>query len=542
VSDPLTGRAAAEWRADRDADGRLGRSSSPQRPMQTDFDQFGHFEHGGTLDANRWPQPDLRLVEDGGALPSPLDADALPAGWGDWIAKEAACRGCPQDYLAAALIGAASAWIGNSRHVAVNEAWCEPPHLWFALIGAPSTGKTPALKPITEACRTIERESEPEWQVAMGEYTKLAEAARALEEQWHADVRVAAKSGHPTPGRPLGANVPPEPPRPRLVAMDATTEELQRLLAGQPRGLLFVRDELTGWFGNHDRYGGNGGDRAFFLEAWNGGAYTVDRVKHRGQPLRILRTSVGIFGGMQPDRLREALAGADDGLAARFVYIWPDPPPISKLVGEPDEAMRDRYNQLVGAARRLHALPTCVDAAGDPAPDRLRLDLSARALFDELRQEAMHRARFSRGLAGGWHGKTPGRALRLAIVFELLAWSARLGPEPRRISADAMTRAAGYLDYLAAMFDRTTAGLAISRDEADAAALARYILSTRLTVLNERELYQLPGWSWLRGSARRASALRVLTDAGWMRQATRTGSRRPRGDWQISPRLWESAL
>ena len=96
---------------------------------------------------------------------------------------------------------------------------------------------------------------------------------------------------------------------------------------------------------------GTGAIRAFFLEAWNGGAYTVDRVKHRGQPLRIPRTSVGIFGGMQPDRLREALAGADDGLAARFVYIWPDPPPISKLVSEPDEAMRDRRNQLVGAAR-----------------------------------------------------------------------------------------------------------------------------------------------------------------------------------------------
>jgi hypothetical protein len=182
----------------------------------------------------------------------------------------------------------------------------------------------------------------------------------------------------------------------------------------------------------------------------------------------------------------------------------------------------------------------CVDATGEPAPALLRLDRNALALFDELRQEAMQRARSSRGLAGGWHGKTPGRAFRLALVYELLTWSAHHGSEPHAISADAMARAGGYLDYLAAMFDRTTAGLAIGRDEADAAAIARNILSTRPTTLNERALYQLPGWSWLRENGRRANAMRVLADAGWTRHATRTGMRRPRGDWQISPRLWET--
>jgi hypothetical protein len=542
MSDSLTTHYLREWRAERDAGERLRPNTTSLNPSTPTigFEDFKQIEHCGATD-EQWPEPDKRLVQDDRAIAPKLEADALPAGWEGWIEKEAKARGCPQDYLAAALIGAASSWIGNSRHVAVNETWSEPPHLWLALIGAPSTGKTPALRPIIEACRAIERDGEPEWQAAKAEHARLAEAASALEDQWRTDVRAATRGGRLAPSRPPGAVMPPEPPRPRLLAMDATTEELQYLLAGQPRGLLFVRDELTGWFGNHDRYGGNGGDRAFFLEAWNGGSYTVDRVKHRGQPMRILRTAVGIFGGMQPDRLREALAGADDGLAARFVYIWPDPPPISKLISEPDEATRDRRDRLVRAARRLHGLHMGMDAAGDPAPGLLRLDPGARALFDELRQEAMLRARSSRGLAGGWHGKTPGRALRLALVYELLGWSACLGPEPPVVSGDAMTRAAGYLDYLAAMFDRTTAGLSIGRDEADAAVIGRCILSRHPTVLNERELYQLPGWSWLRENARRASALRVLTEAGWMRRTNGTGSRRPRGDWQISPRLWETA-
>jgi hypothetical protein len=487
-----------------------------------------------------WPEPDMRLVDDDHAPAPALDDDALPAGWGDWITAEAAARGCPRDYVAAGLVAAASAWIGNSRHVAATATWSEPPHLWFAVIGAPSTGKTPALRPIIEASRMIERDAEPAWQAATAEHAVLAEGARAIEEQWRTAVRKAAKDGAPPPERPPGAEAPPEPPRPRLLVMDSTIEELQHLLSEQPHGLLYMRDELAGWLGNHDRYGGNGGDRAFFLEAWNGGAYVADRVKYRGQPVRIDRAGLAILGGMQPDRLREALAGADDGLAARLAYVWPDPVPIRPLVSEPDAAARARRDRLITTARRLNGLAMDGAASGEPAPRILRLDGDALRLFDELRREAMERARSSRGLAAGWHGKT-GRALRLALVYELLACAPGASGESEAISADAMARAGGYLDYLAAMLDRMTAGLAIGRAEADAAVIARHIRASCVSELNERELYQRPGWSWLRDRERRTEALRVLAKAGWLREAARPGAGRPRGDWQVSPLLWEAA-
>lgn len=210
MSDTLTTRVATAWRAERDAEERLRRNMRPTHPT---FEHFEQFERRETADDSGWPKPDLRIVEDGRAPPPTLDRDAQPAGWGDWIANEAAARDCPQDYLAAALICAASAWIGNSRHIAVNETWSEPPHLWLALIGAPSTGKTPALKPIIECSRAIERDAEPEWQGAMAEHARLAEAALALEEQWRTDVRTAAKSGQAAPSRPFGADPPEEPPR-----------------------------------------------------------------------------------------------------------------------------------------------------------------------------------------------------------------------------------------------------------------------------------------------------------------------------------------
>jgi len=179
------------------------------------------------------------------------------------------------------------------------------------------------------------------------------------------------------------------------------------------------------------------------------------------------------------------------------------------------------------------------DDRGGPTPRALRLDHDARALFDEFRCDAMATARSVAGLASGWYGKNPGRALRLALVYQFLAWAVRQDAEPVSISADAVVRAGGYLDYTAAMLDLVTAGLAIGRAEADAAVIARYLLARRPVCLNERQLYQAAGYAWARDSERRRAALAVLTHAGWIRQPTAGGHGRPRLDWDVSPHIAE---
>jgi hypothetical protein len=177
------------------------------------------------------------------------------------------------------------------------------------------------------------------------------------------------------------------------------------------------------------------------------------------------------------------------------------------------------------------------DDYGVPAPLALQLDSDARALFDELRRDAMASARKAVGLAAGWHGKNPGRALRLALVYQLLAWAARDDAEPVSVSADAVARAGGYLDYAAAMLDRVAAGLAIGRAEADAAIIARHLLARGARRINERELYQTAGYHWARDRQRRAAALALLDHVGWIRRPEDTGQGRPRSDWDVSPRL-----
>src|SRR5262249_54092956 len=159
---------------------------------------------------------------------------------------------------------------------------------------------------------------------------------------WREEVRAAANEGAIVPDRPPNADEPVPPPRPRVIAMDSSTEELQQMLADAPRGLLYLRDELQGWLGSFDRYSGKGADRAFFVETWNGGAYVCDRVRYHGKPLRIEHASLAIVGGMVPDKLRRTLAGADYGLTARLIYIWPEPVSITPLArgGDIEAAQR----------------------------------------------------------------------------------------------------------------------------------------------------------------------------------------------------------
>ena len=115
----------------------------------------------------------------------------------------------------------------------------------------------------------------------------------------------------------------------RLIVNDATVEALHETLDANPAGLLVIRDELTGWWSQLDRQGREG-ERAFFLQAWNGDtSFTIDRIG-RGS-IQVPACCLSMLGGIQPGRLRSYLVDAitdgpaNDGLIQRFqLLVWPD--------------------------------------------------------------------------------------------------------------------------------------------------------------------------------------------------------------------------
>jgi hypothetical protein len=484
-----------------------------------------------------WPELDRSLVDEDRSPPPEFDWDALPPAWIDWIKETAEDCGAPPDYVAGTLIATTSAVIGNSRRVSPRELWVEQPHLWLALVGAPSTNKTVALAPFKSACSAIEKDSAGAHDKAVKNYTERKEVADAAQREWQSAVKEAVKNGHTPPPLPDNARQPDKPIPPRVMISDASTEEVGALLAGNLHGLVLVRSELSGWLGQFDRYSGAGADRAFYLEAWDGGSHVIDRVKFNGAPLRVPYASLAIVGSLQPDHLSKVFRGIDDGLAARFLYVWPSPV-APKRPDRPNP--KNHIKTLQDAFKQLRKLGWGRDDYGDQIPLIMRLDEAALEILHKVQMEVFTANQIrGAGIMAGWRGKNPGRLLRIALGFEFLEWVVRGGAEPTTISGDMTARAADFLQYCTAMMRHALRDLLITDVQRDAAKLARFIESEAPQTINEREVYKREGFHSLRNDkAHRDKVFAALEEAGWIRRVSNgaTGGR-PRGDWTVSPKV-----
>jgi putative DNA primase/helicase len=176
-----------------------------------------------------------------------------------------------------------------------------------------------------------------------------------------------------------------------------------------------------------NQYKGRGGaDRAFWLEAFNGNSFTVDRVKFGvNGSIRVPSLSIPVIGGIQPDKLQKALFNdTDDGLAARFMYVWPEPVPPRKPSAYADN------EQALNALLKLQKLALILNEKEQPVSIPITLEEPAIPHFEEYRQDAYQEEQSASGLYLSYLGKNGGRALRLALILEMLWWSAGDNPHP----------------------------------------------------------------------------------------------------------------
>ncbi len=147
---------------------------------------------------------------------------------------------------------------------------------------------------------------------------------------------------------------PEEPKERRFKSNDSTVEKLGDLLVHNPQGMLVYRDELIGLLSSWEKEGKEG-DKAFYLEGWNGtGSFNIDRIG-RGS-LHIKNLCISVFGGIQPELLERYLAGItnsldNDGRIQRFqvmvypnavAWEWRDRYPVKGA----REALRDLFDRL----------------------------------------------------------------------------------------------------------------------------------------------------------------------------------------------------
>jgi len=396
-------------------------------------------------------------------LPSPLpavpafDADLLPASVRAWCVDAADGLQVPLEFTAIPAMVALAGAIGRRIGVAMkrHDRWVEVPMLWGCVIGRPSSAKSPALTPSRRMLERLATEERKAHDVELRDHESRALIAGANRANAKKAIQSALKKGDQSAAESAAdaALFDEEPPsEPRIVVNDATVEKLGELLNANPRGLVQFRDELAGWLANLDREGREG-DRAFWLECWNGtGTFTVDRIG-RGT-VRIEACAVSILGGMQPGKLAEYVRGAvrggfsDDGLIQRFqLAVYPDlPANWSYSDRRPDPASE----ALAWATfQRLRALDP--GSIGAEQPDGfdvpfLRFDDEAQAMLIEWTTDLMQRLRA--GDEPAWlesHlSKYRSLAGRLALVLHLA--DGGTGP----IVADTLAKALDWCGFLEA--------------------------------------------------------------------------------------------
>ena len=405
-------------------------------------------EEPGELPAVTPPAPTLPAI----MIPEPFRA---------WI-MDAAERICVHpEFIAVPALSAAGSLVGRKVGVRPKrfDDYIEFPLLWGAIVGNPSTRKSPALN---EGLRHLKRLAAEAREQYEAEELDRAADKEVLEIELK-QVRSAAgkQKKDPTDYRDRIKELreqlrEADPPCRRYDTQDATVEKLVELLNENPNGLLNWRDELMAWLKSLERPGRES-DRAFYLEAWSCKQYHgTDRIG-RGS-LYVPALVLTILGGIQPGPLASYIAGAiagdiqADGMLQRFqLIVYPDEPrPWVNVDRYPDAQARDRAYTIF---HKLDALkPDDIGAEAEAFDDTpgLRFDEEAQGLYNDWIDGLMARVQspdlhqcpaYQAHLA-----KYPSLVARLALLFHLIdvADGNAYGP----VSADAVTLAINWCEFL----------------------------------------------------------------------------------------------
>lgn len=281
------------------------------------------------------------------------------------------------------------------------------------------------------------------------------------------------------------------------------------------------------------RYSGGGSDRPFWLEAYGGRSYTVERMGR--DPVHIDRLSIGVVGGIQPDRLKSLLLKSDDdGLLARFVPIWPNPAPIKR----PREFGENGFFER--ALFKLLSLEMIPDETEAPRPWLIPFTEEAKDLLDEFRKLVRSWENGSEGLLLSFIGKLPGLAVRLSLVLAYLDWAAGNEVEPYDITTEHFSRATRFVEaYALPMARRAYTDASLSKSERAARQLIAIFREQRWERFTSREVLRLDR-SGL-ATAKELNPVLAVLEEGEVIRALEGGSKpkggRPTRIFAVNPKI-----
>ncbi len=350
------------------------------------------------------------------------------------------------DFVAVGLMVALSSIVGNkfAIHPKQKDNWLIVPNLWGALVGKPSSMKSPTLAEALKPINSLEVSAKKKHLEELKEFRIDEQFNKLQTKQANKEAEKLVKDGdHEAARKALNSvdGIKQEPIRGRCKVNDATVEKLGELLNQNPNGLLLERDELSGFIQGLERHDRQS-DKAFYLEAWNGNSsFTYDRIG-RGT-LDISKVTVSIIGGIQPDKIKKQIHGAlngdesNDGFIQRFqMMVYPDISKSWKYVDEyPSKHAKDRVNEVFERLAIVEANEQI----------KLRFDAEAQNIFIEWLTEHEKKIR-----KGGMHPAIEGHLTKYRSLVPSLALIIYLAEstEYEAVSRSALLKACAWASYL----------------------------------------------------------------------------------------------
>lgn len=480
-----------------------------------------------------------------------LLSDMIPEPLRGWLV-DIAVRACiPLVFVAAPAIVTLGAIVGRSIGIRPGrlDDWTVIPNLWGAIIGRPGVMKShavsEAIKPLEKLAANASHQFKEDRSFFEAQEIERKARLDALKKQ----MEKAALKGEDTTAikHELAAKMQEagelQATERRYMTQDATVEKLGELLQENPRGLLVVRDELSGWLSALNK-AGREGDREFYLESWNGtGGYTFDRIG-RGT-IHIPAVCISIVGGIQPGKLKAHIMGAinedgkgDDGLLQRLqILVWPDKSEEWKVADRrPDTDARNRAFAIFEALDNLTEDEVGAEKAVDAVPF-LRFSQKAQVVFDQWRYELENRLRsdeFANTPAFESHiSKYRSLMPAIALLFHLVDVISGT-QSPGGVSEDSARKAAAWCAFLELHAKKVYAA------ELDTGNQSAHLLAAKIesgaiqdgvTVRDIKE----KDWSGLRDSDAVRAGLAVLESHNWVKIFTRQTGGRPSEVISIHP-------
>lgn len=509
------------------SDGAASPRKAPERPLRVPDERFDPVTGEVFADEGGAPEPSPGVI-DPGAFPEPVDLwmryeePNLPKGLLPEVIERFSFRqgeimGADPAGLAMAALTVCAAAIPDSVALQVKRndpTWRENARLWTALVGPPSRKKTPIFKAALAPLRSLDNALMRTFMQSLSAHEALPAAERKAAER---------------------------PKQKRLIISDATVEAAQEVLRDSPDGVLSEQDELSGWFGAMDKYAPGKGaqaDRAFWLKAFNGGTYNLNRIG-RGSS-QIPNLSICLLGGIQPEPIRKLAADSvDDGLVQRLLPVILKPSAIGRDL-PPDEAARD-YGALVASLNQLRP-PMTGSYSGECQSAPLHFSSGAKAIRDRLEQEHLDLVtalEFVSPKLASHFGKYDGIFARLCLLWHCIESAGDVVP-PDEVSERTAARVAQFMEqFLRPSAIAFYAGmLGMSAGHEDLLALASWIVAKGLDEVKARDAQR----STQSFRAMTADQFRLLCEKleafGWLEKGEPgPNSNTPR--WVVNPRVHE---